>query len=697
MSQVNAMARPKQIGRYSLIERLGVGGQSEVWRAFDSAADVWLALKILAPGAARSPRAWATLEREYAVCAQLRHPGILRVLPPERVDGCAVLPMELADGGDLSRLCGKGYMEIVPVLLQVANALQYAHEHGVVHRDLKPANVLFDSSGEAKLADFGVAAVLSGVATEQVGVRTSAGSPFTASPGQLRGEPAAVADDIYGFGALAYELLAGHPPYYPNFDAAQIQSGPVPQLEPIRAAPAQLVELVMRMLSAWPSERPQSMHQVAAELEASLRATLALDLTELADLSAGSTMVSSRACARPSTPQRRTPGRAAPGGAAAAIPPPATAATPEAGTSPLTGAAAPPPQNAPEPLPECNSLQPPIEDMPPIHAVRFPRSGNPLAAAGRSATRPRLIRYALLGLAAGAMITLGGLRLLPRPHLRGNPLKLISTIASRIHADDLMEWVHPMHSKALAPDSPISEPQSVVPAGLRGQQAEFGRRLQALAVRGAAVWDSSQFLGAMRQARKARQAERDGEFEAARRRWQRAQGLLAAIAAGAPLALTAQLVAGQDALAAGRQNSAIRAFTLARRIDPQSRRAAAGQRQARSLSAARSLLSEGRQAERLGSYSRAVYYFRQAVARDPGYEQARVALARVRTAFGEISYKRAMRAGFTAFEGGRLFHAQADFQQALVFRPQGIEAAQALAAVNAALRRRAVEAMRSGT
>jgi tetratricopeptide (TPR) repeat protein len=182
--------------------------------------------------------------------------------------------MELASGGDLRRLRGTGYLEIVPALLEVAEALEYAHARGVVHRDLKPENVLFDSRGRVKVADFGVAALLPTAGAGAAEPCGSGHSPFTASPAQLRGEPASSADDIYGLGALAYELLSGHPPYYPNFDLKRAQTQPVPGLVPTRQIPPELGEIVMRMLAKSAAARPASMQQVMDELDATLNATL---------------------------------------------------------------------------------------------------------------------------------------------------------------------------------------------------------------------------------------------------------------------------------------------------------------------------------------------------------------------------------------------------------------------------------------
>ena len=272
MLQVRAAAQSTTLGRYTLIERIGTGGQGEVWRAHDESRGVDIALKILAPAAARNPGAWETLEREHDIASRLQHAGILRVQPPEKIDDVMVLPMELASGGDLRRLRGSGYLEIVPVLLEVAEALEYAHARGVVHRDLKPQNVLFDGRGRVKLADFGIAGLLPGAGslTEIRGGH----SPFTASPEQLRGEPPSAADDIYGLGALAYELLSGHPPYYPNFDLKRAQTQPVPELVPTRQIPPELGRIVMRMLAKRAADRPETMHQVIDEIDGTLNATL---------------------------------------------------------------------------------------------------------------------------------------------------------------------------------------------------------------------------------------------------------------------------------------------------------------------------------------------------------------------------------------------------------------------------------------
>jgi tetratricopeptide (TPR) repeat protein len=268
-------AAPRALNaRYVLHERLGVGGQAEVWRAHDPERDIDIALKILRPGAGRSAAAWEALRHEYDNASRLDHPYILKVYPPERDETNFLLPMELATGGDLGRLRGASYLAVVPVLMEVAEALGHAHERGVIHRDLKPSNVLFDARGRVQLADFGVSGRSVDAGTDAM-IRGL--SPFSASPEQLRGEPPRPTDDIYALGALAYELLSNHPPYYPHFDARRVQEEPVPPLVPTQQIPAKLDALIMRMLAKRAGDRPASMREVMDGFDGALNDTLTFD------------------------------------------------------------------------------------------------------------------------------------------------------------------------------------------------------------------------------------------------------------------------------------------------------------------------------------------------------------------------------------------------------------------------------------
>ena len=666
MSQVHAATHPGTLGQYVLSERLGCGGQGEVWRAYDRAQGVEVALKILTAERAVSASAWAALERVHALVGVLQHPGILQVLPPQRLEGHVVLPMELADGGDLTELRGRGYLRIVPVLLQIAAALQDAHEHGVVHRDLKPTNVLFDRRGRVKLADFGIAAVLS--ERHAGSARSGAGevSPFSASPEQLRGEPARPADDIYGLGTLAYDLLAGHPPYFPHFDAARIQSGPVPQLVPLQPAPSRLIDLILRMLAPRAADRPPSLQQVIEELEATLNVTSVLDPEE--DL------------ARP--PAERAPVESPldvePEPSLAAKPEPSLAAKPEPS---FAAEPRPPPSAKPDAFSADDGLSLTIDEFRPGRGLRASRHGDP--------PRPHRLPYLLVGLVCGAVLAVGALQGLARQGWRGSPLHVLSAAILGARLGQPVDSVRQGQSAPAAPRSAAPAADWAALGRLVAQRAGFNQRFSALAARGASIWDAADFAAARAQAADTSRAEAVGDIAATRRHWQRAERLLSRLEREAPRALATQLAAGERALAVGHPGAAARAFALARRIEPASRRAAAGERQVRLLAAVLPLMGSARRAERAHDYARAAAAIRAALARDPTYAPARAALAHLNTVFARTGYVRAVRAGAAAYARGRLFQAQADFQQALVFRPDGIAANRGLAEVDAELRDRA--------
>jgi len=264
-------AGTKLCGRFVLIEKLGAGGYGEVWRARDELRDSEIALKVLYSQFASSEPAWQVFQREFTLTARLNHPGVLRVFEPLRAPDATVLPMVLATGGDLRQMRGAPYTKILPMLIDIAAALEYAHARRIVHRDLKPSNVLLDGAGRPLLADFGAGA------SEGDSTSGPPGSPFSASPQQLAGEPARPSDDIYGLGALAYELLSGYPPFYPAFDAKKIATDPVPRLKPVKPITPRLELLVSWLLAKQARERPPSMRHVADEMNAVLQDTLGLE------------------------------------------------------------------------------------------------------------------------------------------------------------------------------------------------------------------------------------------------------------------------------------------------------------------------------------------------------------------------------------------------------------------------------------
>ncbi|HEY0681571.1 MAG TPA: protein kinase [Steroidobacter sp.] len=236
-----------------LVRRLGAGSSGEVWLAEDRERGGLRAVKILSAALARDVATWAALRDEYARVAALGHPNVLRIVGLYRSAHQAWIAMDYAAGGDLTQLRGRSCGEILRAVITVASALAAAHDANIVHRDLKPANVLLSADGVPLLADFGA---------------LTTGSPFSASPQQLAGAPVSVADDMYGFGALLYELLSGYPPFYPDAAAARtVEREPAPLPAHV---PEGVAQLVARLLARRPEDRPTDMRSVERELRAAL-------------------------------------------------------------------------------------------------------------------------------------------------------------------------------------------------------------------------------------------------------------------------------------------------------------------------------------------------------------------------------------------------------------------------------------------
>jgi eukaryotic-like serine/threonine-protein kinase len=263
--------------RYVLERELGRGGMATVYLARDLKHDRAVALKVLHPevGAALGSERFL---REIRLVARLQHPHILPVHDSGESAGRLWFTMPYVEGESLrSRLVREGELPIgdaVRLLRDVADALAYAHQHGLVHRDIKPDNVLI-SGHHAMVADFGVAKAVSEAG--EVSSRTTAGmalgTPGYMSPEQATGDPHVDArTDIYALGVLAYEMLTGQPPFAgPTVQAiftAQLSRPPIPVGSKRQSVSSALETLVMRCLENRPADRPQSAEEVVRELEA---------------------------------------------------------------------------------------------------------------------------------------------------------------------------------------------------------------------------------------------------------------------------------------------------------------------------------------------------------------------------------------------------------------------------------------------
>ena len=206
-----------ELGDYELLEEIGRGGQGVVFRARQKSLNRSVALKVIALGQ------WATkahLKRfrlEAEAAASLEHPCIVPIYEVGQRDGTCYFSMGLVEGGQLDAVAKREPMPIrhaAELIAKVARTVHYAHERGILHRDIKPGNILLDAKGEPHLTDFGLARL---VETESTVTRTMEvlGTPSHMAPEQAVGNNAQVssATDVYGLGAVFYQLLTGHPPF----------------------------------------------------------------------------------------------------------------------------------------------------------------------------------------------------------------------------------------------------------------------------------------------------------------------------------------------------------------------------------------------------------------------------------------------------------------------------------------------------
>jgi tetratricopeptide (TPR) repeat protein len=246
--------------RFVLVRRIGRGGSAEVWLADDRERGEQVALKFFDESLAADAARLARLESEVAESHALPAEHFVRAYGVAHEGERSFLVMEYLAGSDLGQFRGRSFESWAPAVEGVAAALESLHARGLVHRDLKCANVFLDAEGRARLGDLGLTAL--------AGAVPEAGSPYNASPQQLRGEPASPADDLYAFGALLYELIAGHPPYYPDITRDRVLHEPVPPLLPRGEVPVAVRELTLRLLAKSPEDRPPGARDVRRALAA---------------------------------------------------------------------------------------------------------------------------------------------------------------------------------------------------------------------------------------------------------------------------------------------------------------------------------------------------------------------------------------------------------------------------------------------
>ena len=265
-------------GGLELFEEIGRGGMGVVYRARQSGLDRTVAVKVLLRAKFASAEERERFHREAQAAARMKHPGIVGVLDVGEDEGLPWFSMELVAGKSLEQIVREhpmGAREAALCVQHVAQAIQHAHEHGVLHRDLKPSNILMDMDGSPRITDFGIARIIgTDTATNQNTQLTrtgqSLGSPGYAAPEQALHGQADARTDVYGLGALLYHLLAGRPPFQgPTLDAILMQVRENDPISPRRlnpTVPCDLETICLKCLRKQPGSRYTTATDLADDL-----------------------------------------------------------------------------------------------------------------------------------------------------------------------------------------------------------------------------------------------------------------------------------------------------------------------------------------------------------------------------------------------------------------------------------------------
>lgn len=257
-----------RLGGYRLLRRLGSGAMADVYLAEQSSLSRAVAVKVLRPETAARPNAVLRFTQEARAAAALVHGNIVQIHEVDCVDGHHFLAEEYVAGPTLRTwLQERGPLDArqaLSVLSQVGSALERAAGQGVVHRDIKPENLLVTPAGEVKVADFGLARVLSETpdAPELTQEGTALGTPLYMSPEQAGGRAVDTRSDLYSLGATLYHLLSGKPPFGGSTNVAvalaHLNDAPIPLDRQRGDLPPSLGAIVLRLLAKAPADRYQS-------------------------------------------------------------------------------------------------------------------------------------------------------------------------------------------------------------------------------------------------------------------------------------------------------------------------------------------------------------------------------------------------------------------------------------------------------
>lgn len=264
----------RMIGPFEVGDRIGVGGMGIVYKAIYTKNGARVAVKILSPDVSDSESLQRRFEREIAILKKLQHPNIVRYYGGGKVGTQRFYAMELVDGGSVEDYLRNKqrlpWEEAIEIIMQVAKALEHAHEAGVIHRDLKPANLLITGKNVIKLTDFGIARDTTATALTAAG--KTVGTYAYMAPEQIRGKPPVdKKTDLYSLGCVLYELIAGETPFTSENQGEMLmqhlQEEPPRITSLVPDCPIFLEDLIFKLLEKNPDDRVFDALALQAELD----------------------------------------------------------------------------------------------------------------------------------------------------------------------------------------------------------------------------------------------------------------------------------------------------------------------------------------------------------------------------------------------------------------------------------------------
>lgn len=265
----------EQVGAYRIVEQLGQGGMSTVYKAYHAALDRYVALKVLHPMFKGDRSFLERFQREARIVARLEHPHIVPVYDFSEHEGVPYLVMRYVEGRTLKALMNEeGAVplgRIVEILRPVCDALAYAHALGVLHRDIKPSNVLLSQQGKVFVTDYGLAKMVQ-TGDSTISQDRMIGTPQYISPEQAKGETVDARTDLYSLGVVLFELVTGRVPYMADTPFAIVHDhifSPLPlpsQVDP--TVPQEIEQVILKSLAKSAEDRYQSADEFFGALEA---------------------------------------------------------------------------------------------------------------------------------------------------------------------------------------------------------------------------------------------------------------------------------------------------------------------------------------------------------------------------------------------------------------------------------------------